>query len=90
MFFQFYPKTGHIRGNSRLEIDGKEFGRKYEDVEEVSIGGLLCETIEKDYVIAKRLEHCNLFDDGGLDRFAIWRGGWLDNSVVFSLTTDFL
>ena len=39
-----------------------EFGRKYEDVEEVSIEGLQCKTIEKDYVIAKRYKCWNVFD----------------------------
>ena len=43
-----------MKGNSTLEINGTEFGRKYEDVEEVSIAGLQCKTIKKDYVIAKR------------------------------------
>ncbi|CAB4044852.1 Hypothetical predicted protein, partial [Paramuricea clavata] len=50
----FYPKTGHVKGNSRLEINGKEFGRRYKDVKEVSIAGHQCTTIEKDYVIAKK------------------------------------
>jgi hypothetical protein len=43
-----------VKGNSRLEINGTEFGRKYGDVEEVSIADLRCRTIQKDYVIAKR------------------------------------
>lgn len=41
-------------GNSTLKIEGTEFGRKYDDVEEVSIDGLRCKTIKKDYVIAKK------------------------------------
>ena len=43
-----------MKGNSRLEINGTEFGRRYKDVKEVSIAGLQCTTIENDYVIAER------------------------------------
>jgi hypothetical protein len=43
-----------VKGNSRLEINGTEFGGRYKDVKEVSIADLQCTTIENDYVIAKR------------------------------------
>lgn len=52
--FQFYPKSGPVAGNTKLEINGTEFGRKWEDVREVSIGDVPCNVSKNDYVIAKR------------------------------------
>ena len=50
--FQFFPKSGHVAGNTILAIIGSELGSKLEDVTEVSIGGLPCHVIE--YVVAER------------------------------------
>ena len=53
-FFQFYPRTGPLEGNTVLEINGTELGRKFDDITNVTIGGVSCHVIQEKYVVAER------------------------------------